>query len=74
MNEYNDEALNVQLQTSEWILEKVNKLLTEYKECKTENCKNKLKTKLQLLLPRLNYEANQLKTIIEKAKDEGFEF
>ena len=69
-----DNALEITIKSAEWIASECDKLLDEYKKCRTEHARGRVLQKLQSIRQKMNFEGNILGEIIQKAKDEGFEF
>ena len=67
MDEYNDNvesAALIQLETSEWVRNEADKLITQYKKCKTAHAKNRLRPKLEYMRNRLAFESRALGKLI----------
>lgn len=67
MDEYNDNVeagAQLQLETSEWIRNEADKLLKQYKACKTAHARNRLRPKLEYMRNRLAFESRALSKLI----------
>jgi hypothetical protein len=61
--EYNDnveESVNFQLSASEWARNEADKLLKQYRACKTEHARNRLRPKLEYMRSKLAFESRAL--------------
>lgn len=67
MEEYNDNVeagVQLQLETSEWVRNEADKLIKQYKTCKTAHAQNKLRKKLEYMRQRLAFESRALSKLI----------
>lgn len=67
MEEYNDNVeagVQLQLETSEWVRNEADKLIKQYKACKTAHAQNKLRKKLEYMRQRLAFESRALSKLI----------
>lgn len=67
MDEYNDNvesSAQIQLETSEWARNEADKLIKQYKACKTAHAKNRLRPKLEYMRSRLAFESRALGKLI----------
>lgn len=67
MEEYDDNVeagVKIQLETSEFIRNEADKLIKQYKACKTAHAKNRLRPKLEYMRQRLAFESRALSKLI----------
>lgn len=67
MEEYNDNVeagVQLQLEASEWARNEADKLIKQYRACKTAHAQNKLRPKLEYMRKRLAFESNALSKLI----------
>ena len=67
MEEYNDNVeagVQLQLDTSEWVRNEADKLIKQYKACKTAHAQNRLRKKLEYMRNRLAVESKALGKLI----------
>ena len=56
--------VELKLESAEWIAAEVDRLLAEYRKCRTENCKALIEKKLRGLQGKLNYEGKELERLM----------
>lgn len=75
-NENDDLYSSVKLQndSAEWICNETDKMILEYRNCKTEFARKKLLPKIEAVFKKVNFEKRGIDILIQRAKDEGIEF
>jgi len=58
------DEIELQVESARWLLDEINELLTEYKQCKTGYRRRKLLLKIENLRGRLKFESREMKKLI----------
>jgi hypothetical protein len=67
MEEYNDnveESIGLSLSNGKWVLNEAEKLIRQYKACKTAHAQNKLRPKMEYIRKKLAFESRELSKIM----------
>jgi hypothetical protein len=51
-------------ESSEWLLAECNKLIAQYRECKTEHEKNRLVSKINYMIGKMTFEQSEMEGMI----------
>jgi len=70
----NEEQIETQLHSAEWLTKEADKLIAKYKACKTAHARNKLIPKLKYIQSRLMFEGKNIDKLIELVDGEGEEW
>jgi hypothetical protein len=55
----------IAIQNGEWIINEADKLIKQYKACKTDHARNKLRPQLGHMLERLSFEKREIGKLME---------